>query len=233
MKIERRLSKLEIFELFTIIILFITLITTIEINKTSIPKEKKEETIVRFLDNNKDYKLTNINDSNSIDLDEMVNDLTDKNNANNIFLKMYPVGSIYTSITNTNPSDVFGGTWVSFGNGKTLVGVDTSQSEFNTVEKTGGEKTHILTNDELPKISFNFALTTGIAQDSRGWIDSASGNAFKSYIMHTGLARMSTTNDGIETVTNVNRGVNYEFGNNIAHNNLQPYITVYMWKRTA
>lgn len=53
---------------------------------------------------------------------------------------VWPVGSIYISVNNTNPSTYFGGTWEAFGTGRCLVGVDTSQSEFNTVMKTGGEK---------------------------------------------------------------------------------------------
>lgn len=54
--------------------------------------------------------------------------------------KIFPVGSIFITVTNTNPQTYLGGTWVSFGQGRTLVGVDTSQTEFNTVNKVGGEK---------------------------------------------------------------------------------------------
>lgn len=65
--------------------------------------------------------------------------------------KLYPVGSIYISVNNVNPSGFFGGSWVAFASGKTLVGVDTSQGEFNAVEKPGGHKelqshTHGLNN---------------------------------------------------------------------------------------
>lgn len=52
----------------------------------------------------------------------------------------YPVGSIYISINSVNPEELFGGSWVEFAKGQTLVGVDTTQTEFNTVLKTGGEK---------------------------------------------------------------------------------------------
>ena len=57
--------------------------------------------------------------------------------------KMYPIGSIYISTTLSTPTQVgsaIGGTWESYGKGQTLVGVDTSQTEFNTVSKTGGAK---------------------------------------------------------------------------------------------
>jgi len=54
----------------------------------------------------------------------------------------YPIGWILSSVVNTNPSTWLGyGTWVAFGSGKVLVGVDTGDADFNTVEKTGGSKT--------------------------------------------------------------------------------------------
>lgn len=51
---------------------------------------------------------------------------------------IYPVGSIYMSVNSENPSTLFGGTWVSWGSGRVPVGVNTSDSNFNTVEKPGG-----------------------------------------------------------------------------------------------
>lgn len=50
----------------------------------------------------------------------------------------YPIGSIYLTINSANPSTYFGGTWVAWGTGRVPVGVDTNDSNFNTVEKTGG-----------------------------------------------------------------------------------------------
>lgn len=63
---------------------------------------------------------------------------------------IYPVGSIYMSVNSTNPQNLFGGTWVAWGTGRVPVGIDTSQTEFNAVEKTGGEKTHKLKVSEMP-----------------------------------------------------------------------------------
>ena len=63
----------------------------------------------------------------------------------------WPVGSVYTSIVSTNPATLLGGgTWVSFGAGRVLVGLDATQTEFDTVEETGGAKTHTLTTAEMP-----------------------------------------------------------------------------------
>lgn len=53
---------------------------------------------------------------------------------------IYPVGSIYMSVSNVSPETFIGGVWKVYGSGRTLVGVDVSQSEFSTVEKSGGSK---------------------------------------------------------------------------------------------
>ena len=76
--------------------------------------------------------------------------LKDKNGNKCYPAPYWPIGSIYISVNNTNPSQWFDGVWESFGSGRVLVGVDTSQSEFNTVMKTGGEKVHKLTTNEMP-----------------------------------------------------------------------------------
>lgn len=64
-------------------------------------------------------------------------------NRVNILDLVYPIGSIYISTSGINPGGVTGGTWVAWGNGRVLVGVNTSDSDFNTAEKTGGNKTHL------------------------------------------------------------------------------------------
>jgi len=72
--------------------------------------------------------------------------LKDVNNENYYPHPYYPVGSIFLSVINTNPSKWFGGTWELIAQGRTLVGVDTNDANFNTVKKTGGSKTHIHTH---------------------------------------------------------------------------------------
>lgn len=128
--------------------------------------------------------------------------------------KIYPVGSIYISVNSTNPGDFLGGTWVQFGQGRTLVGVNTSDSNFNTVEKTGGEATHKLTISEMPKHAHKF----------QGYYNTTSGAAYSQYI----LSRDKVSGDP----NSVPSSEEYVGGNG-SHNNLQPYITVYFWKRTA
>jgi len=71
---------------------------------------------------------------------------------NALINKIYPIGSIYITVTNINPNTTFGvGTWQAFGTGRTLVGIDTNQGDFDTVGKTGGVKEHVLTAAEMPK----------------------------------------------------------------------------------
>ena len=119
---------------------------------------------------------------------------------------MYPVGSIYLSTNSTNPSEYFGGEWESWGSGRVPVSVDTRQTEFNTVEKTGGNKV------------FNgIHLTSYLADGSTLYGFSNIGNYANRTIVATG-----------ELGGSVHRG---ETPINISL--LQPYITCYMWKRTA
>jgi hypothetical protein len=125
----------------------------------------------------------------------------------------YPVGSIYMSASNVNPSNLFGGTWEEFAKGKTLIGVDTSQTEFNTVEKTGGSKTHKLTIDEMP---IHTPKWNGY---SAGSLYTGSGTSVTHALFGNDTWNGSKAN-GIQPV-----------GGDQPHNNLQPYITCYMWKR--
>ena len=121
---------------------------------------------------------------------------------------LYPVDSIYMSVNNTNPSTFFGGTWEAWGSGKVPVGVDTNDTDFATVEKTGGEKTHTLTESEMPAHRHTVeAIGTGTTQQELNAFSVDNQGAVNSY---------GTTNTA---------------GGGQAHNNLQPYITCYMWKR--
>ena len=128
--------------------------------------------------------------------------------------EVYPVGSIFMSATMSSKSQVeaaLGGTWVAWGAGRVPVGVDTSQSEFNGAEKTGGEKTHKLTINEMPKHRHSI-----VAIGLQDWGEST-GSHHQTY-WRSSLAHGSQTD---------------ETGGDGAHNNLQPYITCYMYKRTA
>ena len=126
---------------------------------------------------------------------------------------LYPVGSIYMSATMSTVEEVqttFGGTWEAWGSGRVPVGVDPEDTDFDTVEETGGEKTHTLTVDEMPNHYHNFGQMydgyhlTGSTSQPRG--------------VYADYAQSIHTTD---------------VGGSEAHNNLQPYITCYMFKRIA
>lgn len=136
-----------------------------------------------------------------------------------IFDRIYPVGSIYMSVNSTNPSNYFGGTWVSWGQGRVPAGVDTSDTEFSTVEKAGGEKSHTLSIDEMP--SHNH---------TRGGSDAGWGAGNYGAITDV-LVSLGTTS--ANQLFFHAAGATNSTGSSLAHNNLQPYITCYMWKRTA
>ena len=125
-----------------------------------------------------------------------------------LFLLMHRVGDIIFSTSDENPSTIYGGTWVAWGKGQVPVGVDTSDSDFNTVEKTGGEKEHTLTVDEMPSHKHDFGQQFATTSSLSG--------AYGYYMI------AGTQTDVIKNT-----------GGNQPHNNLQPYITCYMWKRIA
>ena len=128
-----------------------------------------------------------------------------------IFLAAHPVGDIYLSVNPTNPGNLYGGTWVAWGSGRVPVGVNTSDTDFKTVEKTGGAKTHTLTVQEIPNHDHDLnAVNEGVDNPNGGYHPGWTFN--KQYTAQV----MSASTGGGQ-----------------AHNNLQPYITCYMWKRTA
>jgi len=120
---------------------------------------------------------------------------------------VYPVGSIYINASvSTNPATLLGfGTWVTFGAGRVLVGIDTTQTEFDVLGETGGAKTHTLSTAEMP------AHTHTEVKNQQGG----------------GLPGRNIDGDLNSIQTNTG-----STGGGLAHNNLQPYIVVYMWRRT-
>lgn len=151
--------------------------------------------------------LTGTAQDNKKVFDKLAELITSKYNSmlNQISLQMYPVGAIYISTSSVNPSTYLGGTWASFGQGRTLVGVDTTDTDFSAPQKTGGAKTHKLTIAEMPSHTHKYnAELVGNFGTARAVISGSS-------------LRYATANTGGDQ----------------PHNNMPPYVTVYMWKRTA
>lgn len=130
---------------------------------------------------------------------------------------LYPVGSIYVNATDsTNPGTLLGfGTWVAFAAGRVPVGVGTSDQAF-AAGATGGESNHTLTVTEMP--SHRHGIFAGYG-------DTGSGDILR-YQQWAGNGR--GYQDGLSAGQ-----VMSNTGGDGAHNNLQPYVVVYMWRRTA
>lgn len=159
---------------------------------------------------------------------------------------IYPVGSIYISTLATNPASYLGvGTWTAWGRGRVIAGVDPNDSDFNTVEKTGGAKSNSYTPSG--SVSGHALSVSEMPAHNHGGRIQLEDNAKDHLQIFTGVS----TSAGDYTLV----GVDYtgELGNTFnpvsngggqahAHGfngsaanipTLQPYITAYIWKRTA
>ena len=143
----------------------------------------------------------------------------------NILEKVYPVGSIYMSIAPTNPADLFGGTWERLKDRFLLAAGDTYSAGA-----TGGEATHKLTTAEMPSHQGHMYSNF----DNNGYADRKGDT--NSYFLNsntaTGLGKYENRPYKIVSGNEmVMQG--YSRGESKAHNNMPPYLAVYMWKRTA
>lgn len=124
---------------------------------------------------------------------------------------VYPIGSIYISVSSASPNDLFGGTWERLKDRFLLAAGDTYAAGT-----TGGEAIHTLTVDEMPKHHHNLYV--------RGFESSASKEA----IVNASYNYTSEQTDAGQAELIVS-----STGDSVSHNNMPPYLTVYMWKRTA
>lgn len=135
----------------------------------------------------------------------------------------FPVGGVYISIASTDPSSIWAGTtWEQFAKGRTLVGLDSSDPDFTTSGQTGGKKTHTLTPDEIPAHGHGMAHTHSYTGPNTG-----------SWKVGTGKAHTWCTSAGGKTSGGASKTTTDNAGGGLEHNNLQPYIVVYMWKRVS
>lgn len=170
---------------------------------------------------------------------------TDNLDKTSILNLVYPVGSIYMSANNVSPQTFLGGTWVAWGAGRVPVGVNSSDTDFNAAEKTGGEKTHTLSVDEMPRhdhsgTNSTVEMQTIYTRPTGGRLEHLGIRTYtvkydvneqtQEYMISPAGGQTLDVENG--TVINSQYGV-CPNGSGVAHNNLQPYITCYMWKRTA
>lgn len=122
---------------------------------------------------------------------------------------LHPIGSIYMSVSSTNPSSLFGGTWTRIKDTFLLCAGD----EY-AAGSTGGAATHKLTEDEIP------------SHTHWVWKNPSAGLGAGEYGFEAYLAQSKVSTAGLHGVTSPTGGGN-------AHNNMPPYIAVYVWQRTA
>lgn len=158
-----------------------------------------------------------------------------------VYESMYPIGSMYVNFINgTNPSTLLGfGTWSAV-EGSVVVGYDGTQTEFNAAEKTGGAKTHVLTSTEMPSHNHtasadsqgnhnHYSVDPG--QGQAVFTSGGSNNSTQYPVNAKRISWGNTTTSYAGTHThNISVG---NTGSGAAHNNLQPYIVGYIWKRVS
>ena len=139
---------------------------------------------------------------------------------------LFPVGAIYTAVVSTNPATLLGfGTWTAFGAGRVMVGYDSGNPLFDAAEETGGSADAIV-------VSHTHTATVTDSGHSHNVGADVNEAAFGSG--RNGISGNPTTNPRITSTSTTGITVaNSTEGSSGTNANYQPYITVYMWKRTA
>ena len=143
-------------------------------------------------------------------------------NSSGSQLALYPVGSIYISINETNPGELFGGTWETYGEGRTLVGVgkgeDTRGEQLSfAINQTGGEYNHALSVAEMPSHNHTLTAVRGTSSSKALTDCTTSWRAYGNFLSSASSSSGTTSSTGSSS----------------AHNNIQPYIACYMWQRVS
>ncbi len=138
--------------------------------------------------------------------------------ASRAMLNMYPVGAVYMSLVSTSPATLFGGTWTRLAQGRVLVSEGSYGGRTFNIRQTGGEYEVTLTEATIP------------SHKHAGWGEHHDGNG-----VGFGVAYQYGRNNPGSRKTDRDNYLYYTspVGGNQAHNNIQPYYTVYMWERTA
>jgi hypothetical protein len=129
--------------------------------------------------------------------------------------QMYPVGSLYFSTNSTSPATIYGGTWERYGKGRTLVSVDESDTDF-TAGKTGGEKTH---EHNPGTFGAQVSLSGQNTVVRRVQLSSFKGDVRRIGDIYGGSF---DANWGAAIV-----------GHSDSASSMEPYVAVYVWRRTA
>jgi hypothetical protein len=148
--------------------------------------------------------------------------------VNAAFQGAYPVGSIYMNASvATNPGTLFGfGTWVAFGAGRVPVGFNAADPLFDTAEETGGSKDAIV-------VSHTHTATSTITDPGHAHTVPTGSNTSAGAFVHEALVAFGSESTSTQTTGITVSTTNASTGSSGTNANLQPYITVYMWKRVS
>jgi microcystin-dependent protein len=143
---------------------------------------------------------------------------------------VYPVGSIYVNAAvSTNPNTLLGfGTWEAFGAGRVMVGFNSSDALFDTLEETGGSKDAVVVSHTHTATSTDSGHTHSVVQEGGRNTSSAYQNGPNATFRGEASATLTTATGTANITTTV-----ASTGSSGTNANVQPYITVRMWKRTA
>lgn len=159
---------------------------------------------------------------------------------------LFPVGAIYTAVISTNPGTLLGfGTWTAFGTGRVMVGIDTGDAGLATAEQTGGSKDAITVTHTHTATSTvtdaghshglmgadDTGITRGLSESTSRNVqggDSTTNRGYKTTAPTGGENLVETKTTGVTVAT-----TNASAGSSGTNANMQPYIVVYMWKRTV
>ena len=178
----------------------------------------------------------------NIGLNDEITDGAAKFKVYDVGLQSLPVGSIYQSTIATSPENLFGGTWEAMPAGRVLLAQ--GESDWGTTYEagsTGGEATHQLTVGEMPSHNHN-ASTNNVNQNGTiDWLQAGKDYSFSGVFATSSKKKGANVGNGESTgVWNCVFDSSHSHtvainntGSNQTHNNMQPYLSVYIWKRTA
>ena len=232
-----------------------TKVTVVDSKTCTVPENKyavyldNESTITELNNQELTQEIENLKNEILTLKDELNSTVT----SDSILKQVYPVGSIYISVDNTDPSELFGGTWKVYASGKTLVGVDSDNMNYSSVNKTGGSSTVTLSVSNLPSHTHSIPTLTGTTSQTGShnhgmessyiawpthsstgseWhvtfhheTDVANGVYTKWFTASPGGAHQHTITTYSSITDPAGSGASFSIQN--------PYITVYMWKRIS